>query len=31
MKEIFMFALWLLESDIFGKWRQNYTLDVTKF
>ena len=31
VKEILMFALWSLESEIFGKWSQIYTLDVTKF
>ena len=31
VKEILMFALWSLESKMFGKWSQIYTLDVTKF
>ena len=31
VKEILKFALWSLESKIFGNWSQNYTLDVTKF
>ena len=30
VKEILMFALWSLESKMFGKWSQIYTLDVTK-
>ena len=30
-KEILMFALWSLESEIFGKWSKINTLDVTKF
>ena len=31
VKEILVFALWSLESKMFGKWSQFYTLDVTKF
>ena len=31
VKEIFMFALWSLESEIIGKWSQIYTLDVINF
>ena len=28
VKEMLMFALWLLESKMFGKWSQIYTLGV---
>ena len=31
VKEILMLALWSLESEIFEKWSQIYTLDFTKF
>ena len=31
VKETLMFALWSLEPEIFGKWNQINTLDVTKF
>ena len=31
VKEMLMFALWLLESKMFWKWIQIYTLDVTQF
>ena len=30
-EEILLVALWSLESKMFGKWSQIYTLDVTKF
>ena len=31
VKEILIFDLWSLESKMFEKWSQIYTLDVTKF
>ena len=31
VKEILMFALWSLESKMFGKMSQIYTLDITNF
>ena len=31
VKEFLMFALWSLESKMFGKWSEIYSLDVKKF